>query len=194
MDKAQAETMMRNSLSDVTRLRDLVENLLLAAQLDTHKLKLSFTQVNLSNLLHDVADKYVLPRNLQNRLRVQLQPDVYANVDAIAMEMVLTNLLSNAFKYSPNEKPVTVTLQKESNGIKIKVIDEGTGISAYDKKHLFGMFYRAEDENVRKSKGTGLGLFIVKNLLNHHNATIIANDNAPSGVIFEITLQKHDTA
>lgn len=56
------------------------------------------------------------------------------------------------------------------------------------------MFYRAEDENVRKSKGTGLGLFIVKNLLNHHNATIIANDNAPSGVIFEITLQKHDTA
>lgn len=194
LDKAQAETMMRNSLSDVTRLRDLVENLLLAAQLDTHKFKLSFSQVNLSNLIHDVADKYVLPRNLQNRLRVQLQPDVYAHVDAIAMEMVLTNLLSNAFKYSPNDKPVTVTLQKESNGIKIRVIDEGQGISAEDKKHLFGMFYRAEDENVRKSKGTGLGLFIVKNLLNHHNATIIANDNAPSGVIFEITLQKHDTA
>lgn len=194
LDKAQAETMMRNSLSDVTRLRDLVENLLLAAQLDTHKFKLSFSQVNLSNLIHDVADKYVLPRNLQHRLKVQLQPDVYANVDAIAMEMVLTNLLSNAFKYSPNDKPVTVTLHKQTNGIKIKVMDEGPGISAEDKKHLFGMFYRAEDENVRKSKGTGLGLFIVKNLLNYHNATIIANDNAPSGVIFEITLQKHDTA
>ena len=194
LDKAQAETMMRNSLSDVTRLRDLVENLLLAAQLDTHKFKLSFTQVNLSNLIQDVADKYVLPRNLQNRLRVQLQPDVFANVDAIAMEMVFTNLLSNAFKYSPTDKPVTVTLQKESNGIKIRVIDEGQGIAVNDKKHLFGMFYRAEDENVRKSKGTGLGLFIVKNLLNYHNATIIANDNTPSGVIFEITLQKHDTA
>lgn len=194
LDKAQAETMMRNSLSDITRLRDLVENLLLAAQLDTHKFKLSFTQVNLSNLIQDVADKYVLPRNLQLRLRVQLQPDVFANVDAIAMEMVLTNLLSNAFKYSPNDKLVTVTLHKEFNGIKIKVIDEGPGILAEDKKHLFGMFYRAEDENVRKSKGTGLGLFIVKNLLNYHNATIIANDNVPSGVIFEITLQKHDTA
>jgi signal transduction histidine kinase len=193
LDKLQSETMMRNSLSDVTRLRDLVENLLLAAQLDTHKFKLSFTEVNLSNLIQDVADKYVLPRNLQQRLKVQLQSDVFANIDAIAIEMVLTNLLSNAFKYSPNDKPVTVTLQKETNGIKIKVIDEGKGIPAGEKKHLFGMFYRAEDENVRKSKGTGLGLFIVKNLLNHHNATIIANDNSPSGVIFEITLQKHDT-
>ncbi|MFN3446334.1 MAG: sensor histidine kinase, partial [Bacteroidia bacterium] len=194
LDKAQAEIMMRNSLSDVTRLRDLVENLLMAAQLDTHKFTLSFAPVNISALIQEVADKYVLPRNLQHRLKVQTQPNVYANVDAIAMEMVIINLLSNAFKYSPDDKPVTVTLHKESSGVKIKVIDEGKGIPDEDKKSLFGKFYRAEDENVRKSKGTGLGLFIVKNLLNHHNATIIANDNAPSGVIFEITLQNHDTA
>ena len=194
LDKVQAEIMMRNSLSDVTRLRDLVENLLMAAQLDTHKFTLSFSSIDVSALIQEVADKYVFPRNLQHRLKVQIQPGVYANVDAIALEMVIINLLSNAFKYSPNEKPVTITLQKESSEVKIKVIDEGKGISDEDKKSLFGKFYRAEDENVRKSKGTGLGLFIVKNLLNHHNATIIANDNAPSGVIFEITLQNHDTA
>jgi K+-sensing histidine kinase KdpD len=85
-------------------------------------------------------------------------------------------------------------LHKEGSVVKIKIIDEGKGISDEDKKSLFSKFYRAEDENVRKSKGTGLGLFIVKNLLNHHNASIIANDNSPSGVIFEITLQNHVTA
>ena len=194
LDKAQAEIMMRNSLSDVTRLRDLVENLLMAAQLDTHQFTLSFASINISTLLHEVADKYVLPRNLQHRLKVQIQPDVYADIDAIAMEMVIINLLSNAFKYSPDDRPVTVKLQNEGSVVKIKIIDEGKGISDEDKKSLFSKFYRAEDENVRKSKGTGLGLFIVKNLLNHHNASIIANDNSPSGVIFEITLQNHVTA
>jgi signal transduction histidine kinase len=194
LDKAQAEIMMRNSLSDVTRLRDLVENLLMAAQLDTHQFTLSFASINISTLLHEVADKYVLPRNLQHRLKVQIQPDVYADIDAIAMEMVIINLLSNAFKYSPDDRPVTVKLHNEGSVVKIKIIDEGKGISDEDKKSLFSKFYRAEDENVRKSKGTGLGLFIVKNLLNHHNASIIANDNSPSGVIFEITLQNHVTA
>ena len=194
LDKEQAEIMMRNSLSDVTRLRDLVENLLMAAQLDTHQFTLSFASINISTLIHEVADKFVLPRNLQHRLKVQIQPDVYANIDVIAMEMVIINLLSNAFKYSPDDRPVRVTLHKEGNGVIIKVIDEGKGISDEDKKSLFNKFYRAEDENVRKSKGTGLGLFIVKNLLNHHNASITANDNSPSGVIFEIILQNDVTA
>lgn len=194
LEKEQAEIMMRNSLSDVTRLRDLVENILLAAQIDTHKFTLSFNNASVSELITDICAKFVLPRNLQHRIKTNIQPDVFAKVDPIAMEMVITNLLSNAFKYSPNDKPVNVILTNEGTDIKIKIIDEGKGISNSDKKQLFRMFYRAEDENVRKSKGTGLGLFIVKNLLNYHNASIIVSDNLPSGVIFEITLQNNDTA
>lgn len=193
LNEEQAETMMRNSLNDVTRLRDLVENLLMAAQLDSHKFSLSFQEVNLSALVEETIDKYSLPRNLQNRLILEIEPNLFAKVDAIAIEMVITNLLSNAFKYSPSDKCVKVMLKAQQQQLKLKIMDQGQGISAADKKHLFDKFYRAEDENIRKSKGTGLGLFIVKNLITLHHATIVATDNTPNGSIFEITLQKHAT-
>lgn len=191
LERHQSETMIKNSINDVERLRDLVDNLLMAAQLDNHKFNLVFVDANLSDLLKVTAEKYMTPRNLQDRFILDIEPGIMARVDAFAMEMVLNNLLSNAFKYSPADKPVGIVLKTEGQQIKIRIIDEGKGISAEDKKSLFDKFYRAEDENVRKSKGTGLGLFIVKTLVNLHGGSVVVTDNVPSGVIFELTLQKN---
>lgn len=191
LDKQQSDTMIKNSINDVERLRDLVDNLLMAAHLDNHKFNLVFVGVNLSDLLKITAEKYMLPRNLQDRFILDIEPDVMASVDVFAIEMVLNNLMSNAFKYSPSDKPVSIHLRTEGQQIKISIADKGKGISAEDKKNLFDKFYRAEDENVRKSKGTGLGLFIVKTLVNLHGGSVVVTDNVPSGVIFELTLQKN---
>lgn len=191
LPKEQAEVMLHNSLGDVTRLRDLVENLLMAAQLDSHKFSLSLQETNLSDLLVQTLEKYALPRNIQSRIITHISPNITAKVDTIAFEMMVTNLLSNALKYSPESKPITVKLYQQSNQIKLSVADEGQGISATDKKHLFDKFYRAEDENIRKSKGTGLGLFITKTLVNLHHGNIVATDNTPNGSIFEISLTTH---
>lgn len=191
LERHQSETMIKNSINDVERLRDLVDNLLMAAQLDNHKFNLVFVDANLSDLLKVTAEKYMTPRNLQDRFILDIEPGIMARVDAFAMEMVLNNLLSNAFKYSPADKPVGIVLKTEGQQIRIRIIDEGKGISAEDKKSLFDKFYRAEDENVRKSKGTGLGLFIVKTLVNLHGGSVVVTDNVPSGVIFELTLQKN---
>ena len=191
LDREQVETMMQNSLSDVGRLSELVENLLLAAQLDSHKFHLTFQEANLSALVTDTAEKYALPRNMEGRLNLEVEPNLMAKIDTVAFEMIITNLLSNAFKYSPKDKTVAVKLYKASNQIKLCVLDEGEGISEVDKKHLFDKFYRAEDENIRKSKGTGMGLFIVKTLVNLHHAQIVATDNTPNGSMFEITLNSN---
>lgn len=188
LEKQQSDQIIRNSLSDITRLRELVENLLAAAQLDSHGFALSFTDTDLSQLVGGILDRYATPRNLKERLQVQIEPDIRASVDSIAIEMVITNLLSNAIKYSPADKPVKVSLKKEGTAAILSVADEGQGIQGEDKKNIFGKFYRAEDENVRKTKGTGLGLFIVKNLLALHQADITMKDNKPNGAIFEITL------
>lgn len=190
LDRAQSETMLKNSVNDVERLRTLVDNLLMAAQLDSHRFNLVFASVNLSDFLKETAEKYMLPRNLKERFVLNIEPDVMASVDVFAMEMIINNLLSNAFKYSPADKPVSIHLNTEGQQIKIRVADEGQGIDPEHKKSLFEKFYRAEDENVRKSKGTGLGLFIVKNLINLHGGSIVVTDNVPSGIIFELTLQK----
>lgn len=193
LEREQVEIMMRNSLGDVTRLRDLVDNLLTAAQLDSHNFSLSFSAIDISALFTDVAEKFALPRNMQHRLILDIAPNAMVFGDQVALEMVATNLISNAFKYSPDNQPVSVSLVTENAHIRITVADQGIGISADDKKSLFDKFYRAEDENIRKTKGTGLGLFIVKNLLNLHHATILVNDNSPSGSIFEILIPKHVT-
>lgn len=191
LEKQQAESMIRNSINDVERLRALVDNLLMAAQLDNHRFNLVFAETDLSDLLTRTAEKYMVPRNLQERFILDIEPGITAQVDVSAMEMIINNLLSNAFKYSPADKPVRISLKGEAHSARIKVIDEGDGISAEDKKSLFDKFYRAEDENVRKSKGTGLGLFIVKTLVNLHGGSVVVTDNSPKGVIFELSLPKH---
>jgi len=167
LERSQSEEMMKNAITDTTRLRDLVENLLMAAQLDSHHFSLNFSPVNISNLLQDTINKFVMPRNLANRLNLQI------------------------FKYSPADKDVTIQLYKDGPHVVAQFADQGQGIAEADKKQLFNMFYRTEDENVRKTKGTGLGLYIVKNLLNLHQAQIFVNDNKPCGVIFEIRFTSH---
>lgn len=193
LEKQQVETMLHNSLSDVTRLRDLVDNLLTAAQLDGHNFSLSFSAVNISALVNEASEKFVLPRGLQKRLQLNINPEIYVLGDPIALEMIIINLISNAFKYSTDNQPVTISLGATDNQVRISIADLGIGISPNDKKSLFTKFYRAEDENIRRTKGTGLGLFIVKNLLNLHHATILVNDNSPSGSIFEILIPKYVT-
>jgi signal transduction histidine kinase len=69
----------------------------------------------------------------------------------------------------------------------LSVSDRGLGIPDNEKMLIFDKFYRVGDENVRKSRGTGLGLFIVKEVLQNHDADINVKDNAPQGAIFEIT-------
>lgn len=190
LDKDQAATIVSNSLGDVSRLRDLVDNILLAAQLDNSKYELQRFEINLSETAEHVINKFVLPRNIQGRVNINIEKDVFLTTDEAAMEMILTNLLSNAVKYSPADGKIDVQLRTDNTHVILSVSDEGQGISPEDKEYIFSKFYRSGDEQTRKSKGTGLGLFIVKNLLNLLEAEIKVKDKHPKGTTFEITLKK----
>jgi len=190
LDKDQAATIVANSLGDVSRLRDLVDNILLAAQLDNSKYELQRFEINLSEQAMHVIDKFVLPRNIQGRMNINIEKDVFLTTDEAAMEMILNNLLSNAVKYSPSDGKIDVQLRTDNAHVILSVSDEGQGISAEDKEYIFSKFYRSGDEQTRKSKGTGLGLFIVKNLLNLLEAEIKVKDKHPKGTTFEITFKK----
>lgn len=191
LDEQQTETIIHNSLNDVERLRDLVENLLLAAQLDNHKYEPVFIEVNLSTLVAETIDKYSAPRNLQHRIIKNIENNIMLMADANAITMVINNLLSNAAKYSSENALIEVFLRNDNGQIRLSVSNEGANIPDEDKKNLFTQFYRAGDENTRKSKGTGLGLFIVKNLLNLHKADITVKNKHPEGTIFDIIFKKH---
>ena len=190
LDKEKTNTILRNSLLDMKRLQILVENLLLSAQIESKKFDLSLMENNLSDLLNQIVDKYAAPRGIEGRLFKNIQDEIYADCDKMAIEMLLTNLLDNAIKYSPVNSPIQIELTQSENKTILVVKDEGEGISAEDKKAVFQKFYRAGDENTRKSKGTGLGLFIIKNIVQLHKAQVEILDNNPKGTIFKILFSK----
>lgn len=190
LDKEQAATIVANSLEDVSRLRDLVDNVLLAAQLDNSKYELHKFEINLSDTVEKAINRFVVPRNIQSRINVHLEKEVFFTTDATAVEMVVNNLLSNAVKYSPEAGKVDIVLRTTATNIVLLVSDEGQGIADEDKESIFSQFYRSGDEQTRKSKGTGLGLYIVKNLLNLMEGEVKVKDNPGKGTTFELIFKK----
>jgi signal transduction histidine kinase len=104
---------------------------------------------------------------------------------------VVTNLVENAVKYSPPCAEVNVILKQKCAQITLIVSDSVIGINDQEKSRIFDKFYRVGSEETRKTKGTGLGLFIVKQVLDKHQATIKVKNNNPSGTIFEVIFNAH---
>ncbi len=189
----QSHIIIENSLNDAGRLQDLAENLLLSAQLDAKKYELQWVETNLSELIEETVENFSKPRNLSNRISLSLQEQVIDRVDPSAIEMILNNLLTNAFKYTGESSVVCVNLKQLKGQTILQVSDDGPGIEAADRIKLFSKFFRVGDENTRKTKGTGLGLFIVKNLVDLHKADISIENKRPNGTIFEIRFKTHAT-
>ena len=109
--------------------------------------------------------------------------DVLIIGDQLLLELVINNLLDNALKYSGNENLVIIKIFTESKFIKLQVIDEGKGISLEEQSKVFEKFYRGAQ---RQTKGTGLGLYLSRKIINSHNGEINVSNNSPHGCIFEI--------
>lgn len=185
LDKEQQKSILQNSINDTNRLRTLVDNLLLSAQLETNHYEPLMAKVNLSQLLNKVVDTYAKPRNLEARLIKNIEQEVYITGDEFALESIVVNLLSNAEKYS--DQNITILLKSDNKHAVLSIIDLGIGIADADKQRLFDKFFRVGKEQTRKTKGTGLGLFIVKRLVKFHDATIAVKNNHPNGTNFEVS-------
>ena len=104
----------------------------------------------------------------------------------MGLAAVFQNLLENAVKYSPDETPVVARLFFEKNALVFSVADEGIGIPAAEKPLIFDKFYRVGSEETRQTKGTGLGLYIVRAVVRAHGGQISVADNRPRGSIFTL--------
>jgi two-component system phosphate regulon sensor histidine kinase PhoR len=179
LEREKQNEIVAKAIADTDRLGSLVENLLLATKIDRSDYMLHFEELNLSDLLSQIAATH--PEN--KRLQTEIQQGIKMQADKLAFTSIVVNLLENALKYS--EQNVTVKLQNDKN-ILLSIIDSGAGIADDEKQKVFEKFYRIGNEDTRKSKGTGLGLYIVKNLVERHNGTIHIRNNQPGGSIFEI--------
>lgn len=168
------------------RLRELIENLMDSSRLQAGTLKMSFQPLRLDAFLRDVVMRAL---SLHNNIQIILQkdlPEIRLMADATRLAQVFDNLLTNASKYAPNST-VTISVLNEPQTIKITVSDDGPGISPEHLPSLFKRFYRipTPDKNVR---GTGLGLFICRQIVNAHNGEIWAESQVGAGTTFHIRL------
>ncbi|WP_026904637.1 sensor histidine kinase [Pedobacter glucosidilyticus] len=188
LDKETQQNFIGKSLLDIERLDDLVENMLLASKIENKSYSFPKEQLNLSELIEKIVARLQIHVCNKEALITQIEPNIFITGDKFAMASVVTNLIENAVKYSPECVPIHVSLERKSNGkVCFKVADLGMGIPDVEKPKIFDKFYRVGSENTRKTKGTGLGLFIVKQVLENHQALIKVKNNTPSGTIFEVS-------
>lgn len=170
-----------NSIQNTFRLEELAENMLTAMQIENKKYQFNLNQVNFS----EIVEQSVNNQRINGDIKAEIEDDVYLNGDSFILRMVVNNLIVNAFKYSEN-KPIEVKLYKNGSKKVFQVADEGIGIKKQDYKNIFKKFYRVQDEETRTTKGTGLGLFIVKQTLKRHKGKIAVSPNKPKGSVFTI--------
>lgn len=104
--------------------------------------------------------------------------------------LVLNNLLENAVKYNAAEVPIVVNLNEDENSCVLSVADLGKGIPDAEKSKIFEKFYRLEDESTRKTKGTGLGLYLSSKIVEDHKGRLLLENNHPTGSVFKVILPK----
>jgi K+-sensing histidine kinase KdpD len=178
---------LETSLHENERLTQLIENILISTRLDDVGIAASLLvhaeKINISQLIISTIKKSFTIEQ-QHRIISKLDDSIYLTTDSAVFPSIVINLIENALKYSSDK--VEVILKKHSNSIIFIVADNGATIPLYEQSKVFDKFYRSGNEEVRKNKGTGLGLFIVKKLVEMHKASIRLYTNEPNGNVFEV--------
>jgi K+-sensing histidine kinase KdpD len=186
LDPAIQQELIANALLETERLNMLIDNVLFASRLETGEFITQKEKQNLGVFVESVLKRYYKNELAKGELSYHCTSEIYQEIDVNAFPSVIINLVDNALKYSTIEKEINVELENKNGSTLLRVSDKGCGINNLDKTKVFNKFFRAGNEETRNTKGTGLGLYIVQDLLNKHQASITIKDNQPKGSIFEI--------
>src|ERR1041384_2650708 len=170
------------------RMAEMVQNLLDSNRIERGEMKLNLAPVELCSTLGSVIEAY-RPRAAVKQQMIDLQngtPPVTVVVDAIVIVQVLENLVSNAVKYSPPGKNIFVRMKKLPESVRCEVQDEGPGLSAADQKKPFGKIARLRETATRGEHATGLGLSIVKKMVEAMNGQVWCESELGRGATFVV--------
>jgi two-component system sensor histidine kinase CiaH len=185
LDEERQHKLLQMTLQETERLNTLANNILISSQLEAGGYSLSKEELDFSAL----AEGCVL--DFKNRFPgyiwvINIEDDLAVIGDTLLLQIMINNLLENAIKYSPKQSTITFILSKRAYSIVLDVIDEGPGIPVDERKKIFDRFYRVGNESVRKTKGTGLGLYLCKKIAGDHHAIIQVVNNPTGGSDFSI--------
>lgn len=187
LSEEQRRDFMHRVGRNSTSLGLLVDDLLDFARLERQALSTSVSPVALDTVVAGFVAQ-VVPALGDHGVETDLQPDVHALADPRAIERVLANLLTNAAKFSPPGSPVEVTLKTADSTAVLTVADHGPGIAEEDRLRVFTRFYRGESEVARATRGAGIGLAVVHELVTQMGGTIEVRTRNPHGTVMIVRL------
>jgi signal transduction histidine kinase len=175
---------------NLLRMSDLIRDLGDINRIESGRMKFESRRFAIHDTINDVAENLresIAGRNQTLTIRLpDSLPEIYA--DPTRVSQILTNLLSNANKYTPDDGEIEIRVLRFANHISVSVIDNGHGISEEDQKKLFTQFFRAESQAVRQQQGWGLGLSIVKKMVEAQGGEVTFESALGKGSSFTFTV------
>ncbi len=186
----ESQEMLSTIHAEAVRLRETINRYLDLTRLESGAQSLRLSQVNCGKLIADcIRNLSVLAAERRIRLTAEIEPDLPAvQADEQLLTQALNNLLSNAVKYSPPETEVVLTANRRQTTLTLSVKDQGYGIPAEARERIFEKFYRLQRDTASNVVGTGLGLPLVKEIIERHGGRINVESEEGKGSTFTIHL------
>jgi signal transduction histidine kinase len=183
LPSAQRERMLRTVVTEAEQLEDILTNLLDMDRLARGKSTLASAQVDPAQVVRDAVGH--VHRRTGRPIRLELECDVTMHLDRPKVERIVENLVSNAVKYTPRDATIRVEMFRDRRGITVRVDDDGPGVRADVREHIFEPFNRGVQ---RGGGGTGIGLSIVERFARMHGGRATVHDRPGGGARFEVYL------
>jgi heavy metal sensor kinase len=182
---------MFNALQDIDRLSQIVRALLLLSQAESGQLVLQKTRLDLGSLIGDLVEQFQIPAEAAGvTLTCEASGGCFAEVDRVQIERMITNLFSNAFKFTPEGGQVRVTVRPSGKRVEIVVVDTGRGIPREHLPYIFDRFYRVTASGTAPTpeQGLGLGLSFVAWIAKAHGGSVAVDSTPGEGTRFTVQL------
>jgi two-component system sensor histidine kinase GlrK len=185
-ESAQERKLLTIINEECSRLINLVNSLLDLSKIEAGMMVYNFTRADLSHLISKVIREL---EPLTQTKNIKLETNIteslpHAKIDTDRIKDVMRNLIGNAIKFTPTDGIVTLSVETEDGMIKVAVADTGDGIAKENLDAIFNKYYQEGNNN----KGTGLGLFIVKNIIDAHGGNVWVEDTSEQGTTFAFVL------
>ncbi len=171
---------------DIDRIADLMSDILTMGKVEANRIPFNPQTINIADFVGEYLSIDAIKISDKRKININLDNTIMVNIDTKLMKQVLQNAISNAIKYSPNEKPIDISIEKVNNHSVITIKDNGIGIPEAELPLVFESFFRST--NVDNIPGTGLGMSIIKLFVEMHGGTINIESKINKGTSLIITL------
>ena len=189
LKEEKREEILEKALESNHRLENLIDNILNATRLEHNALIPTKSELHIYKVIDQVLQLYKKHYS-KAKLFLAAPEDLVVSSDSFFIQSIVSNLLDNAIKYAGEEAEVMIAIRSDRNSFTLEISDNGPGIPDSEKKEVFRKFYRSGNEETRSQKGSGLGLFIVAELVRLLKGTIELSKSPSGGAKFRLILPR----